>query len=349
VSDRRIVIPRTGGADVLSIETIPAAPPGAGEVAIEVAAIGINLADVFCRLGLYRAAPPLPFSPGFEVAGIVSAVGPDTTGIAVGDRVIAVTRFGGYTSRLVIGAEWVRPLPDGWTMADGAAFPVVFLTAYHGLVTLGRIAADETVVVQSAAGGVGTAACQLARAAGARVIGTVGSEAKRQVALDAGAEHVVVSRDYAVWDEIDRLTDGHGVDVVFDAVGGPGLRRGFETLTPGGRLIVYGFAEMLPRGGRRNWPALAWRYLRTPRFNPLRMTESNRTVAGFNLVYLWGRPALFASAIDALTALATDDRIRPVVGRTFPFERVADAHAFLQSRRSTGKVVLTTGGAPEPV
>lgn len=338
----RVVIPRVGGPDVLTIEPFAPPPLEDGEVAIDVSAIGTNLADVFCRLGLYRAAPPLPFCPGFEVSGTVAELGAGVSGLAVGDRVIAVTRFGGYTTRLVIGAAWVRPLPPTWRFEDGAALPVVFLTAYHGLVTIGRMSAGETVVVQSAAGGVGTAACQLARALGAHVIGTVGSEAKRSVALEAGAESVVVSRDYDVWGEIDRLTGGAGVDLVFDAVGGPGLRRGFDALRPGGRLIVYGFAAMLPRGGRRNWPLLAWRYLRTPRFNPLHMTESNRTVGGFNLVYLWDQPELFASAMDALTRLVADGRIRPVVGRTFPFERVSDAHDFLQSRRSTGKVVLMT-------
>jgi NADPH:quinone reductase-like Zn-dependent oxidoreductase len=338
----RIVIPRVGGPDVLTPETFAPGAPGPGEVAIEVAAVGINLADVFCRLGLYKAAPAFPFSPGFEVSGVIRSLGDGVSALAVGDRVVAVTRFGGYTTHLVIGAEWVRPLPAGWSMEEGAAFPVVFLTAHHGLVTIGHLAAGETVVVQSAAGGVGTAACQLARALGARVIGTVGSEAKRAVALEAGAEHVVVSRDYDVWGEIDRLTGGTGVDVVFDAVGGPGLRRGFDALRPGGRLIVYGFAEMLPRGGRRNWPVLAWRYLRMPRFNPLQMTQSNRTVGGFNLVYLWGRPVLFTSAIGELMGMVARKEIRPVVGRTFPFARAGEAHAFLQSRRSTGKVVLVT-------
>jgi alcohol dehydrogenase len=309
-------------------------------VAIDVSAVGLNFADVFCRLGLYKAAPPFPFTPGFEVSGIIAETGDGVTNLAVGDRVLATTRFGGYTTRLHVGAEWVRHLPEGWSFEDGAAFPVVYLTAYYGLVTVGRLGAGETVVVQSAAGGVGTAACQIARALDARVIGTVGSEAKRRVALDAGAEQVLVSHRYDVWDEIAGLTDGK-VDVVFDAVGGSGLRRGFNMLRAGGRLVVYGFAEMMPKGGRRNWPLLAWRYLRTPRFSPIDMTGSNRSVAGFNLVHLWNQLELFESVTGDLLAMVERGEIRPFVGATYPFHGVGDAQAFLQSRQSTGKVVLT--------
>jgi NADPH:quinone reductase-like Zn-dependent oxidoreductase len=309
-------------------------------VAIDVAALGINFADVFCRLGLYKAAPPIPFTPGFEVSGVVAAVGDGVTRPAVGERVMALTRFGGYASRIDVPAEGTRPLPQGWSHEQGAAFPVVFLTAYHGLVNVGRMERGETVVVHSAAGGVGTAACQIARAHGARVIGTVGSEAKRPVAEEAGADEVVVSHDYRVWPEIDRLTEGAGVDLVLDAVGGRGLRQGYDRLEQGGRLVVYGFAEMMPRRGTRNWPLLMWRFLRMPRFSPFDMTGRNRTVAGFNLVYLWRRPELFGAALDALSGMVEAGSIRPVVGATFDFERVGKAHEWLQSRRSTGKVVL---------
>jgi alcohol dehydrogenase len=340
VQFKRVVIPRVGGPEVLTVEDFEPLPLSGGEVAIDVSAVGLNFADVFCRLGLYRAAPPFPFTPGFEVSGIIAETGDGVTNLAVGDRVLATTRFGGYTTRLHVGAEWVRHLPEGWSFEDGAAFPVVYLTAYYGLVTVGRLGAGETVVVQSAAGGVGTAACQIARALDARVIGTVGSEAKRRVALDAGAEQVLVSHRYDVWDEIAGLTDGK-VDVVFDAVGGSGLRRGFNMLRAGGRLVVYGFAEMMPKGGRRNWPLLAWRYLRTPRFSPIDMTGSNRSVAGFNLVHLWNQLELFESVTGDLLAMVERGEIRPFVGATYPFHGVGDAQAFLQSRQSTGKVVLT--------
>jgi NADPH:quinone reductase-like Zn-dependent oxidoreductase len=336
---RRYVIRRIGGPDVFEIEGFDPPHPGPGEVTIDVRAFGINFADLFCRLGLYRAAPPVPLTPGFEVAGVIAAAGRAAQRFAAGDRVFAVTRFGGYTTRLNVPAAYVRPLPAEWTFEQGAAFPVVFLTAWHGLLTVGHLKAGETVVVHSAAGGVGTAACQLVRAHGGRAIGTVGSEAKRAPALEAGAEAVIVSRHARVWDEILSMTDG--VDLILDAVGGPGLRRGYEALRPGGRLVSYGFAEMMPRGGRRNWPALAWRWLRTPRFSPLDMTGRNRTVSGFNLVHLWTQEPLIDESFRALSELVTRGRIHPVLGRVFSFEEVPAAHAWVQSRFSTGKVVVS--------
>ena len=335
---QRVVITRAGGPEVLQIEPFEPAAPGPGEVALDVRAAGVNFADLFCRLGLYKAAPPIPFTCGFEVAGVVAATGEGVLEPPPGERVIAVLRFGGYASRVNVPAGQVKPIPAGWSFEQAAAFPVVFLTAWHGLVNLGRLAAGETVVVHSAAGGVGTAACQIARALGARVIGTVGSEEKRAAALRAGANEVVVSTGNDVWGEVRRLAGG--VDLILDAVGGPGLRRGYESLRIGGRLIVFGFAEMMPKGGRRNWPALAWRRLRTPRFSPFSLTFQNRTVAGFNLVHLFGRAELLGGAWRRLEELATAGRIQPVIGATFPLAEAPAAHALVQSRRSTGKVVL---------
>ncbi len=342
----RVVIPRVGGPEVLRVEPFEPAPPGPGEVAVEVHAAGVNFADLFCRLGLYAAAPPRPFVPGFEVAGEVAAVGPGVTAPRAGERVLGVLRFGGCATRATLPAEWTRPLPAGWSFADGAAFPVAFLTAWYGLIHQGRLARGETTVIHSAAGGVGSAACQLAHHAGARVIGTVGSEGKRAAARAAGADDVVVSPRYDVWPAIDRLTAGHGVDLILDAVGGRGLGEGYRRLRPMGRLVVYGFADLMPQGGIRNWPALAWRRWRTPRFDPLEMTGTNRAVIGFNLVYLFDRAEPLARGFDALLELARAGALRPVVGARVPFERAADAHRLLQSRASTGKVVLVREPGP---
>jgi NADPH:quinone reductase-like Zn-dependent oxidoreductase len=340
----RIVIARIGGPEVLEMRSFEPESPGPGEVAIDVRAVGLNFADVFSRLGLYSAAPRRPFTPGFEVSGEVVETGSDVSGFSPGDRVVAVTRFGGYTSRLNVDAAWARPLPHGWSFEEGAAFSVTYLTAYHGLVHLGQLRPEETVVVHSAAGGVGTAACQIARALGARVIGTVGSPEKRKVAHDAGAHAVVVSARYKVWRHVRKLTDGEGVDVILDAVGGRNLRRGYRALRPGGRLISYGFAEMMPQGGRRNWPLLVWRMLRTPRFAPMDLVLKNRTVAGFNLAHCFHRQDLFSSAAESLYDWARAGTIRPVVGASFPFDRAPDAQRFLQSRSSTGKVILVRPG-----
>lgn len=338
---RHIVIPRAGGPGVLRVAPCVPRAPGPGEIAIDVRASGVNFADVFCRLGLYEAAPPPPFAPGFEVAGEVAAVGEGVTRWRRGDRVIAVTRFGGYATHLVVREAFAWPLPAAWSFVEGAGFPVVFLTAWYALVECGRLAAGETVVVQSAAGGVGLAACQLARARGAgRVIGTVGSAAKADVARAYGASEVAVSRRYDVWDEVAHSAGGAGVDLVLDAVGGRQLAQAYAALAPAGRLVCYGFAEMMPTGGLRNWPLLAWRWLRMPRFSPLRMVYENRSVTGFNLIHLWHRVALFEAAMRELGELAEAGRIRPLPTTEIPFDNAAEAHRRLQSRESTGKIVL---------
>ena len=338
---RRIVITRAGGGEAFSVERFEPERPGEGEVLVAVRAVGLNFADIFCRLGLYAAAPPFPFSPGFEVAGVVEAVGEGIESVQPGDGVIAVTRFGGYTTHLSASETRLRPLPEGWSFEEGAGFPVAALTAGYGLRHLGRVAAGETVVVTAAAGGVGTMACRLARAAGARVLGAVGSEGKRAAALEAGADEVVVSSRYEIWEEIRALTSGEGVDLILDSVGGVKLAEGYAQLRPEGRLVCYGFADLTPRSGRRNWPRLVWRYLRTPRFSPFDLVQRNRSVLGFNLVHLWDREQLFARATEELLAGGRADDVRPLIGKTFPFDQVAAAHAYLQSRRSVGKVVLT--------
>ncbi len=341
-----IVLTHVGGRGAFSFEPFEPADPGEGELRIAVRAIGVNFADIFCRLGLYAAAPPVPFTPGFEVAGIVEAVGADVHDFRVGDRVLAVTRFKGYTTHLVIEAERTRPLPSGWSFEEGAAFPVAALTAWYGLVHLGRVREGNTVVITAAAGGVGGVACALARARGARVLGAVGSAEKRDAAFRAGAHDVLVSRRYGIWNEVSGMTDGRGVDVVLDAVGGSQLHGAYRALAPDGRLVLYGFADMMPSGVRRPWLTLLWRAWRTPKFPPFDLVQKNRSVAGFNLVYLWDRLDVFRQGISELFALAEHGVLRPRVGHTFPFRDIAKAQGLLQSRQSTGKVVLTVG-APE--
>lgn len=227
-------------------------------------------------------------------------------------------------------------------MEQAASVPTVFLTAYYPLFVLTSVRAGETVLVHSAAGGVGGALIQLAKIAGCRVVGVVGATHKVAVARELGADFVV---DRSATDDVRRALEHaspRGYDVVLDANGGPSLRDSYELLAPGGRLVVYGFHTMLPKAkGRPSWPRLAREWARTPRFSPFRMVQQNRSVLAFNLSYLFDRVELFGDAIDRVTGWLDEGRVRPLQVRTFPAAQVADAQRAIESGQTTGKLVLT--------
>lgn len=283
-------------------------------------------------------------SPGFEFAGRVEARGAGAGGpFKPGERVFGLTRFGGYAERIAADETWLWPCPDDWDDAECAAFPTVYFTAAYGLFEVAKVSAGETLLIHSAAGGVGTALLQLARIAGCRPFAVVGSPHKAELALRLGAEAVIDRSSRDLWAEADRLAPG-GFDAVLDSGGLATLRPGFERLAPGGRLVVYGFAEVLPRASRSGRPGLlrlAWNRLRIPSFSPFELTATNRSVQGFNLVYLTDRPELGARAMGELLGWVREGRIRKVPVARFPAARAADAHRELESGRTVGKLVLT--------
>lgn len=334
----RVVLTRYGGPEVLQVEEVELPAPGPGQARVRVRAAGINFAEVFCRLGLYRAAPPPPFVPGFEFAGEVVDVGPECAW-RPGDRVLGVTRFGGYQGGLIADGGRLRAIPDGWSFEEAGGFPAAALTAAYGLYELGRLRAGERVLIHSAAGGVGSVAVQVARARGAVVVGTCGSDAKLPVLEKLGCE---VAINYKQGDWAAAVQERLGpVDVVFDALGGPFLRPGYDLLRPRGRLICYGFGSMTPLGDRPSWPRLAWQWLRTPRFSPLPLVSDNRSIAGFNVLLLWDALSILSELMDETLALASSGQLRVPVSEAAPFHEVGRLHAALQGGQTTGKLVLT--------
>ncbi len=341
-------IARAGSLDALrkERETLPA--PGPGQVRIDVGAIGLNLADVFACLGLYSATPAGPFIPGLEMSGVVEQAGDVVEEAAPsfrrGDRVIALTRFGGYATALNADVRYVRPLPEGWSLSEGAAFSVQALTAWYALRDLGRLKAGEVVLVHSAAGGVGLNALALVAASGARAIATVRSEAKRDFLLRHArlAPHEIIVRDrrrFAIQlDEALKASGAEGLDIVLDGVAGPYFFPAFSRLRPEGRHIIFGASDMMPAGSRTNRLALLPRYLRRPRLDPMRLMSSNRSVAGFNLIWLWDRTDRLSGLYDEVAAVL---KVPPLVGREFAFDEARSALAWLKSGESVGKVVLT--------
>ncbi len=340
---RRVLIRKPGGYDALQLVDEPDCAPAAGEVAIEVEAIGVNYADTIVRMGLYASARELhgyPITPGFEVAGRVAAVGSAVATVAPGDAVVALTLFGGYASRVCLPADRVFARPPVLRVEQAAALPAVFLTAWYMAHELVHPRAGDRWLVHSAAGGVGSALAQIGRLAGCRVTGVVGAPHKVETARTAGCADVI-DESGGIWWTRARSIAPDGFDAVFDANGVSTLAHSYAHLAPAGKLVVYGFASMLPRtGGRPNWLKLAWDWLRTPRFDPMAMTQRNRSVLACNLSYLSSRAALLTDGMRWILERVASGDLAPPPVTTFPLDRVADAHRAIESGRTVGKLVL---------
>jgi len=334
---KQVVILRRGPPEVLEVREAPDPAVVPGSVRIRVRAAGINFSDLLARQGLYPDAPKLPCTVGYEVAGVVEAVGPGVTAFRTGERVVATTKFGGQSELVVTPVGSVFPLPATWTFEQGAAFPVVYLTAHHMLVRVAAAQRGETVLVHAAAGGVGLAVAELGRILGLRVLGLC-SSSKHAVLREYGVEPFD-GRDPRWFDVVRRVMPG-GVDIVLDAVGGDSWRHGYRLLAPAGRLVCYG-ASGLAEGPTRNILKVLWRVLRFPRFGPITLMNDNRSVAGVNLGHLWNQDALLAPQVQALLAYAREGKVTPRVDRTFPAAEAAAAHHYIHERRNIGKVLLT--------
>jgi synaptic vesicle membrane protein VAT-1 len=338
-------ISRVGSLDRLARTAEPLAEPAPGEARIRVHAVGLNFADLFACLGLYSATPKGPFVPGLEFAGVVEALGPeaDASPLQPGDRVFGLTRFGGYATVLNIDVRYLRPSPRDWGFAEAAAFPVQGLTAWYALVELGRLKRGAAVLLHSAAGGVGLNALRILVAHDARVVATVGNRAKRDILAERfglAPDQIIVRdrRDFGrQLDAALTVLGLDGLDLVLDAVAGPYFRPAYDRLRPEGRIVVYGAADLMPRGPRSNYVRLALRYLRRPKLDPLRMVAENKSVMAFNLIWLWEQADRLPRAYEQLSSLVQRP---PVVGRRFRFADAPAALRHLQSGESVGKVVL---------
>ena len=343
---KRVRIRKAGGYERLEIEEAAELRARPGEVRVAVEAIGVNFADCIVRMGLYASAKEYvgwPITPGFEVAGRVDEVGDGVTRHEVGDRVIALTRFDGYATQVVVPEHQAFGFPEAWSMADAAGFAVVYLTADYALFELAHPRPGAKILVHSAAGGVGGALLQLARANDLFAVGVVGRANKVAVAKEQGAAYVIDKSSEDLWAAAERHAP-KGYDVVLDANGVETLGQSYAHLRPTGRLVIYGFHTMMRRGGpgTPNWPKLAIDWLRTPRFNPLDLTNDNKSVMAFNLSYLFEEQGILEDAMARLMKLVSAGKITPPKTQTFPLTDVAGAHKAIESGTTTGKLVLLT-------
>jgi len=335
-------IPRAGSLARLTLNSEPLAPPAEREVQVEVTAVGVNFADVFACLGLYSATPTGRFTPGLECAGRVRCVGSGVVRWRPGDRVIVLTRFGGYATALNVHEETLWPTPEDWTDAQAAAYPVQALTAWYGLTSLGNARRGAVVLVQSAAGGVGLNALQALQTLGARAVAVVGSAAKREWLIGQyglTAETVIV-RSPRFAEGLDAALaslGAGGFDLVFDAVYGADFQPSFTRLAAEGRHVLFGAADFMSTGRRPNPFRLAWRYLRRPRLDPLAMISQNRGLLAFNLIWLWHEASRLPDAMRGTLALIPRP---PHIGGRYAFEDAHAALAAIQSGRTVGKLVL---------
>ncbi|MBU3672193.1 MAG: zinc-binding dehydrogenase [Sinobacteraceae bacterium] len=347
-------IPRAGSLSRLALHTEPLAPPGSGEVQVEVTAVGVNFADVFACLGLYSATPSGKFTPGLECAGRVRSVGADVDRWRPGDRVMVLTRFGGYATALNASAATLWPIPESWSDAEAAAYPVQALTAWYGLTALGNARPGAVVLVQSAAGGVGLNALQALQTLGARAVAVVGSAAKREWLIGQyGGQYgltpeTVIVRSPRLAADLDAALaslGAQGFDVVFDAVYGADFEPSFARLAAEGRHVLFGAADFMSVGRRPNPLRLAWQYLRRPRLDPLAMISQNRGLLAFNLIWLWHEASRLPEAMRGTLALIPNP---PHIGGCYAFEDAQAALAAIQSGKTMGKLVLEPHRAAEP-
>jgi NADPH:quinone reductase-like Zn-dependent oxidoreductase len=336
---RAIWITKAGGPAALAVRETADPEPRPGQVRVRVHAAGLNFAEVMAAQGLYPDAPKPPCVVGYEVAGVVDALGDDARGPAVGSRVLALTRFGGHADVVCVPAEQVLPIPEAMSFEDAAAIPVNYITAYHMLFRVAGIRPGERVLVHMAAGGVGMAVLQLCRTVGdVEVFGTA-SAAKHEALRAEGCTHPIDyhTTDYAA--EVRRLTGGEGVDIVLDALGGNDWRKGMKLLRPCGRLVAFGFANMT--SGQRRRPAhMASQLAGVPLLTPVGLMNHNRTVSGVNIGHLWGQVAMLREELQAILALWDAGSIKPHVDASYPFTEAAAAHQRILQRQNIGKVLL---------
>jgi NADPH:quinone reductase-like Zn-dependent oxidoreductase len=335
-----------GGPEVLRVQEMPDPPVGPGEVRIAVKAAGINFADTMARVGLYPDAPKPPCVMGYEVAGTVESVGEGVSEHAVGDRVVAGTRFGGQAELVTVPAEQALPMPERLSFEQGAAFPVNYGTAYAALVVMGSLREGTRVLIHAAAGGVGISATQIARNVGAEIFGTA-SPAKHDAIRAQGVDHPIDYRNLDFEAETMRLTDGEGVDLIVDALGPTSFRKDYRLLRPGGRLVMYGLSEVTNESGR-DLPAMLKGLFKMPLatvpwWKSLMVMNENKGVFGLNMLKWWEREGNLDRVTQPLLADLEAGRLEPGVAESFSFERAGEAHRFIAERRTVGQGVLFPG------
>lgn len=310
--------------------------PNNNEITIEVKFIGLNFADLFAIQGLYSATPKGSFVPGLEYSGIVLKTGSDVKDFKAGDKIMGAIRFGAYTTHLNIDSRYVLKIPEGWSFEEGAAFIVQALTAYYALVELGNIKKDYTVLIHSAAGGVGIYANRIAKKFDAYTIGTISSESKRNFLLNEGYDDVIF-RNNNFEERLKKALGERKLNIVLESIGGKIYEDSFKALAPSGRIIIYGGAQFMSHSSRPNYLNVLYKFLTRPKVDPLALSNINKSVMGFNLIYLWDRPDDLQKMAEEILKLNLNN---PFIGKVFSFNHLLDGLRYFQKGKNIGKVIV---------
>ena len=341
---RALVVGQYGPPEVLQLREMPDPQPKAGEVLIRVKAIGVNFADLLQRMGIYPKTPKPPFVPGLEIAGVVEKIAaggtlPEGLKLKPGDAVAALMVYNAYAEWAAVPLQQVYRLPAGMNFDEAAAMPENYLVAYHSMFTMGNLQEGDRILIHGAAGGVGIAAVQLARARGLVVFGTAG-RLKQDFLRKSGVDHPI---DYEKSDfvEVVKKYAPDGIEMVMDAIGGKSFARSYKCVGPGGRLVVYGSSSAAGPDGKPSWWRSLWTKIETPWFNPRKLMGRNIAVIGVHLSRLHSRGGLLRGELDEIFRMYSAGSIKPVIAKKFPLAEGAAAHQYIHARKNIGKVILS--------
>ena len=330
---------RHGKPTVLQPTDVPVPDLTHEQVRVKIECIGLNYAEIMARKGFYRWAPQMPYTLGMEAYGTIEAIGDSVSARAIGDRVIIGTQYGCYAEKFVGHWQATAPAIKQFTPEENAAFFVNFSTAWVGLFEMAKLRAGESVLIQAAGGGVGTAAVQMAKALGCTVYGTVSNPEKEKLIQDLGIDHAINYLEEDFEESVKKLTNSQGVDVVQEMVGGEVFKKSVRVLKPLGRIIVMGYASM----NLKKWNPLSWykTWQGIPKADLMDMSKRVYSMMAFHLGYLLKDEVIMDRVLQGLYEFVIKHNLRPVVGQTFSFDEIPKAHELMESRKSMGKIVIT--------
>lgn len=325
--------------EAFKLEDKPTPEPGEGEVLIASEGFGLNFADVMARLGIYQDCPPLPAVIGYENVGRIKALGKGVTGFKEGDRVLAFTRFGGYADHIVTPVMGVTPIPDSLSVGEATALATQYMTAYYAVEECLHLYEGDHALVHAAAGGVGTALIQILKHKGVTVFGTAGSAEKLDYLRSLGVDYPINYRETDYLEEIKKLGFDRKIDATFNPIGGNYVKKDYALLNAGGAVVIFGASKLTEARGN---PFKIIKLLFGFGFwSPIKFVTASKSLIGLNMLRIADyKPAAFQRSLKAVVDLVNQGVIKPTVGQEFDHSELADAHTFLESRKSIGKVAV---------